>query len=392
MRRIALLVTLGALLLAAKVDVRIVSSYPSPTSSPAYNAFMTFLQDNPDIREYLMPPNFGLALTTPPNPKQVTGLLLLFDERATTGNITQDKLLALQYVRDVILNALKSGLRVAIVSSPKSSLGQLVLYYLGIIVVPKCSPSVKPITVTKEHPIYKGVQLLPGTCCMVPLVPDLVAPESLGMNGKYCVIIRLTKLGDEMIIMSWKDIYRDISSNPNAQQLLKNVILYLAHKIKAKYPKVPYTVTITKTVTETTTTTLINNVTIVVSTTSWLTTTIYKTVTTTLLSTIKQFVTTTLTKTLYETVTSTVTTTKTVTSILTSKITLTSIKTVTTTLTNTIYKTLYSTVTTTVTEVKTDIKSVGGAAVGGIILGIVLALALKGMGSSRRRTALTEEW
>ncbi len=406
MRRLALLLVLSFILGATQIDVRIISSYSTPAQSPAYNAFMNFLQSNPDLKQYFGVPNFGLALTTPPNAKQTKGLLLMFDTRATTGNITQDKILARQYVHDVILTALQEGMRVAIITSPKSSLGQLVLTYLGIIiptkvvvvgnesiVVPACNPGVKPLSVPQElHPIYKGVQVLPGACCMVPFVPDVVAPVSLGQGGKYCVIIRLTKLSDEMIILSWNGIYRDISSNPNVQKLLRNVVLYLAFKLQAKYPKTPYTVTVTKTITTTSVTTVTNNITVILSTTSWLTTTVYRTLTTTLFSTLTQFLTSTLTqtKTLYKTITSYITLTKSITTTITttSNITITTVSKVTTTL----YKTLYNTITTTVTKVKTDIKTAAGAAIGGIILGIVLALAIRGAGSKPKRTSLAEEW
>ncbi len=406
MRRLALLLVLAFVVGASKIDVRIISSYSTPAQSPAYNAFMTFLQNNPDLRQYFGVPNFGLALTAPPNAKETKGLLLMFDTKATTGNVTQDKILAKQYVKNVILTALQEGMRVAIVASPKSSLGQLVLYYLGIViptkvvvignksaVVPACNQGVKPLAVPQElHPIYSGVRILPGSCCMVPFVPDVVAPVSLGQGGKYCVIIRLTKLSDEMIILSWNGIYRDISSNPNVQRLMRNVILYLAFKLPAKYPKKPFTVTVTKTVTTTKVTTVTNNVTVIMSTTSWLTTTVYRTVTTTLLSTITKFVTTTLTQlsTVYNTITSYATITKTVTLTTTviSNVTVTTVSTITTTL----YKTIYNTVTTTLTKYKTDMKTAAGAAIGGIILGLVIALALRGMGSRPKRSALTEEW
>jgi hypothetical protein len=352
-------------------------------------------------------PSVGIALTNAPNPNAYSGVLLIFDANATTGNVTQDKALGKAYVEDVILPAIESGMRVALIVDPNSSIGQATLFYLGIMIpvnfvstpkgivaVPACAKNVKPVIPPKDYPIYNGVNALPGACCMVPIVPDVVAPVSVGSNGKYCVVVRLTKLGDEMIIMSWNGIFRDISSNPSVQTMLKNVILYLAKELPAKYPKTPYTVT--KTVTETTTytTTLINNVTVVMTVTSTATTTLTltKTVTTTLYKTLTETLTTTLysTVTLWRTLTTTVTefitntTTITITSV--SNVTLTVTKTITTTL----FKTLYSTITTTTVEYKTDVKSVAGAAVAGIILGLIIGVAAKGAGGRKKEEI--SEW
>jgi len=243
MRKLAaLLVLTAALVSAAKVDVRIVTSSPYPEGSEAYVALLSFVRAWPEALNYLPNPSdwsVGTGLTSPPNPRAFSGILLVFDNDASTGNITRDKELANAYVNNVILPAIKDRIRVALVVGPKSTLGQLVLYKLGLIIptvpknvsgrlvaAPSCAEGVRPLRPASAHPIYSNVSALPSSCCMVPLVPDLIAPESVASGNRYCIVIRTSKVSDEMIILSWNGIFRDIASNPNVQKLMFNVIKY----------------------------------------------------------------------------------------------------------------------------------------------------------------------
>ncbi|NPA84890.1 MAG: hypothetical protein GXO07_02660 [Crenarchaeota archaeon] len=409
-RAIALLLMIG--LVFAKVDVRVVTTDQNPQQSQAYVALVTFVKERPEALKYVPPPSqwsVGPAVTSPPNPDEFNGVLLVFDNKATTGNITRDKILAKTYVNKVIIPALKDGMRVALIVGPYSDIGQQVLLRLGLFVPtvlvnetgriePACLSGVKPIQPNPaDHPIYSNISALPSSCCMVPLVPDVVGDGSLGSRGKYCVVLRLTKLGDEVIIMSWKGIFRDISTNPNVQELLLNVLKYLDGAYPARYPKKPYTVTVTTTATVTTTTTITNNITIIMTTTSTYTTTVIttSTVTTTVTETLTKVITSyinvtkTVTTTLYNTVTTTVT--DVVTTTINNTITLTS--TLTTTVTTTLLKTFYSTITTTTTVVKREanVTMLAGALLAGLIAGAAAIAVLMNRGGRSSRSPL-EEW
>ena len=416
MRKALVLILMIGIVFAAKVDVRIVTTSPNPQASQAYVALWTFVRERPEALNYVPPPSqwsIGPAVTSAPNPKAFSGLLLVFDNQASTGNITRDKQLANAYVYNVILPALKNGMRVALIVGPYSNIGQLVLYRLGLLIptvptnesgklvaVPACLSGVKPIQpMPGLHPIYSNISALPAACCMVPVVPDVVAPASLGLKGKYCVVVRLTKIGDEMVIMSWKGIFRDISTNPNVQELLLNTLKYLAGVYPARYPKTPYTVTSTVTTTVTTTTTLVNNVTIIMTYTTTITNTVSTTVTetttvtSTVLSTVTKYI--NVTKTLTTTLLSTVTTT--VTNVVTTTInnTVTYTTTLTKTLTKTLVKTIFNTITTTTTVVKKEanVTMLGGAFVGGLIVGIIVIAVLMGRsGGSKSKGGALEEW
>jgi len=417
MRRTLTLLLIIAIAFAAKVDVRIVTTSPNPQESQAYVALLTFVKERPQALAYVPSPSqwsVGAAVTSPPNPKVFKGILLVFDNDASTGNITRDKQLANAYVYNVILPALENGMRVALIVGPYSNIGQLVLYRLGLLIptvpvnesgkfvpAPSCLSGVKPLQPSPElHQIYSNISALPASCCMVPIVPDVVAPASLGAKGKYCVVIRLTKLGDEIVIMSWKGIFRDISTNPNVQELLLNTLKYLAGYMPAKYPKTPYTVTKTVTTTTATTVTLTNNVTIIMTYTTTSTVTVSTTVTqiytttltTTIFMTITKYINMTkvLTTTLYNTITSTVTQVVTTTINNTVTYTTTLLSTVVTTLT----KTVFNTVTTTTTIVKKEANAamIGGAFVGGLIVGIIVIAIVTGRSSRGKAKSALEEW
>ena len=393
---------------AGKIDIRVVSSN-TPDKSVAYTSIQAFVNMlwNSNITTWksiiTRPPQFGLTLTSVPNPKEYTGLLLVFDQNATTGNPVLDREIANAYVNQVILPALKSGMRVAIIASPYLAnpkngdwIGSIVLSKLGI-VIGKCVNNGTLRINSSSHPIFRGVTELPGHCCLVPVVPDVVAPESLGNGKTYCVVLRVTKWSDEMVIASWRGIFSNITNDKQTQKLMKNIILYLAKELPSKYPsvKVVYKVStttvtavhnVTKTVTETVTKTqTVTNTTTVYKT---LTTTVTKTVSTTLtttriiLQTIINTLTTTVTKTLYSTVTKTLTST--VTTTLTT--TYTETLNLTTTISSTITKTLYRTMTVTTTSIKevTNYVLVAAALIVGIILALgAFALVGRGGGGSK---------
>jgi len=411
------LLMLGIIVHAGKVDIRVVSSNLQDRSVAftAIQAFVKMLQNsNSTFWKSIItkPPQFGLTLTSVPNPKEYTGILLVFDQNATTGDPVKDREIATAYVNQVILPALKSGMRVAIIASPYLAdvkngdwIGSIVLSKLGI-VIGKCSKT-SPIEVNATlHPIYKGVTKLPGHCCMVPAVPDVVAPESIGNGNAYCVIIRVNKWSDEMVIASWKGIFADLTGDAQTQKFAENVLLYLAKELPAKYPKVEVrviertvttTVTmvhnITKTVTETMTTTrtVTNSTTIYRTLTTTLTETVTQTLTTTriIIQTIISTITTTVPTTIFKTLTSTVTTTLTTTFNTTYTETLNITKTITTTLT----RTVYSTLTVTTTSIKEVTNYVLAAAA--LIIGIIIALgasALVGRGGGKGGESSSIEW
>ncbi len=417
MKKLVIVLALAVLLSAGRVDIRVVTS-STPDNSLAYAAISGLIHNlenqNATWNQIITkPPQVGLTLTAVPNPKNYTGILLVFDQNATTGDPVQDKKIADSYVYDVILPAIKSGMRVAIVVSPHLTnklndgdyIGQAVLARLGLILAGKNCCTAREIEVNSNlHPIYNGISSLPGRCCIIPIVPDVVAPASLGKDGKYCVVIRVTKWGDEMIIMGWKGILVNITSDSQTQQLMKNVLLYLAKELPAKYPKI-------KTVYKTVTTTVVNNVTTTETVTSTVTQT--QTVTTTLYSTVTTTVTQTLTKTVTETVsttklivqtiistvTNTVTTTlystvtTTVFQTLTSTVTttLTTTYNITSTVTTTLTKTLFNTVTTTVTKEVTNYVFTAAAFIIGLIIAFAASAALsRGGGGKSESTSI--EW
>ncbi|ALU12591.1 hypothetical protein EYM_05520 [Ignicoccus islandicus DSM 13165] len=395
-------------LYAGKVDIRIISSNPIDTSL-AWSSIAGTVNDLiskggvwAEILTKPQPQQFGLSLTSAPNPEAYSGILLVFDQNATTGNPELDNKIATAYVDQVIVPALKAGMRVAIIASPYMNdtdtgdyIGSIVLTRLGFYKLGACEAK-KPILVSPKHPIFQGVSQLPGGCCLIPLVKDVIAlNESLGRTA-YCVAIRVTKWSDEMVIMSWRGILSDISTDPNAQKLFENVLLYLAGKLPSKYPKKEFiyetvtttlnlTTTVTNTVTETVTRTetltqtltytttklIINNVTF----TNFITTTVFSTLTTT------QLVFQTIVNTVTEKVTSLITSTSTV----TETLTITNNVTLTNTLTKTLYKTIVNTVTETITKTVTDYTVTIGAFVIGLVIAIAVAAAVTGRGGGEEK-------
>ncbi|UXD22112.1 hypothetical protein IPA_01740 [Ignicoccus pacificus DSM 13166] len=414
MKRALALIALALILVhAGKVDVRVISSN-TQDNSVAYSAISAFVnmlwkQNSTWSKIITRPPQFGLTLTAPPNPQNFTGILLVFDNNATTGNPYKDREIAEAYVNNVIIPAIKAGMRVAIIASPYIGspttgdyIGSIVLTKLGFApFTGKCN-NVTRININQAlHPIFKGVNALPGGCCLVPVVLDVIAPSSVGANGKYCVAIRVTKWSDEMIIMSWKGIFNTIAQDPNVQALMKNVLLYLAGELPAKYPKkeviyktVTTTTTVTHNVTQTVTTTVtqtVTNTTTVYKTlTQTVTTTITNTTTLTttrvIIQTIISTITSTFSTTLYSTVTTTVT--QTVTSFVTT--TLTSVQTVTATVTTTLIRTFYSTVTTTLVKETTNYVMAAAALIIGLIIAFAVTAAMGRGGGKSESTSV--EW
>ena len=402
--------TLIGIVYAGKVDIRIVSSNPIDSSlawSSVAGTINNLIAKGGIWSEILtkpQPQQFGLSLTSAPNPKEYNGILIVFDQNATTGNPELDKEIAEAYIDQVILPALKAGMRVAIIASPYFSgnegdyIGSIVLTRLGFYKLGACAKR-EPILVSAKHPIYQGVAKLPGGCCLIPLVKDVIALNvSLG-KGTYCVAIRVTKWSDEMVIMSWKGILSDISTDPNVKRLFENVLLYLAGKLPSMYPKkevvyktvtttLNFTKTLTNTVTETTTVTetkvqtltyttthlIINNITF----TTFVTKTIFSTITTT------QIVFQTIVNTVTEKVTSflTTTVTETLTKTLTSNVTVTNFVTK--------YRTLVNTVTKTLTKNVTDYTVTIGAFVIGVVIAIAVAAVLSGRGGEEKGKSV--EW